>query len=66
MSNETILSGISPGALVDFGQQGKLYVVSIFPNKFWVTDVEADRHNPQAPGWYVGKEAAVKVLESGQ
>lgn len=56
---------IEIGAYVDFGAYGDLYVVKDLGDRFWVTDIESDRHNSDAQGWYIKKSAAKKIIESG-
>lgn len=53
---------IKPGNFVDFGEYGKLYVLKILNDKFWVTDEKLDRNNPNASGWYIKKSFAKKVI----
>ena len=56
---------IEMGSLVDFGAYGKLYVVRNMNNEyFWVTDLEEERFNPNAPGWSINKELAKSIVEN--
>lgn len=66
MKNDNLIAQIKPGDLVDFGGHGALYVISIFLKTFWVTDNKDDRFNCTADGWYVPKQKAVKILETGE
>lgn len=54
------------GDLVDFGPYGKLYVVNGNSRKWWVTNEESERYNPNAAGWYIDPSDAVKIIEKGE
>lgn len=54
---------VEPGDYVDFGAYGKLYVVKTNADigtrkRWWVTDEETERHNPDAAGWFISPEDA--------
>lgn len=54
---------IQKGDYVDFGEYGNLYVVyARDEDTFWVTDEEQDRYNPNASGWIIRQNAAVKII----
>lgn len=53
---------IKVGSYVDFGEYGKLYVLSISGNKLRVTDDKNDVNDPNASGWVINKSFAKKVI----
>jgi len=59
---------IEVGDYVDFGPYGKLYVCDVRPGEqeFWVTDDKFERDNPDAPGWYIRKSLAERIIEKYQ
>ncbi len=63
--NDDIVSPheIKYGDLVDFGSYGDLYVVSSAGDRFWVTDQEEHRTDRDAPGWFINKGSAKKIIE---
>jgi hypothetical protein len=52
---------IKQGQHINFGAYGNLYVCNTNYNEksFWVTDIKADRKNPDARGWSIRKAFAV-------
>lgn len=60
------LNDIRPGDLVNFGAHGDLYVLNTTAGltraKWWVTDVEKDRGNPNAAGWFIEPSYAVEII----
>jgi len=57
---------IKVGDFVDFGEYGKLYILKIVGDKFWVTDEKMDRNDPNASGWYINKSFAQKVISESK
>ena len=56
---------IKVGDYVDFGSYGKLYVnkMDAGTNSIRVTDIESDRSNLDASGWYIDKDFATGIIE---
>lgn len=58
---------VNIGDLVDFGAYGNLYILRTHQgsrgDKYWVTDQESERFNPDASGWYIRHYLARKVIE---
>lgn len=60
---EEILN-INNGDYVDFGPYGQLFVCNnnYEDDKYWVTDLEDDRNNPNAEGWAISKDLAKTIV----
>lgn len=56
---------IQQGDLVDFGPYGKNYVCDpdYSDEYYWITDEPNDRMNPNAEGWSIKKDRAIKIIE---
>lgn len=65
-SQKVLNRNIESGDYVDFGSYGKLYVCFEDGVNFWVTDEEKDRGKYQAPGWFINKKHAEKLIEKGK
>lgn len=62
---------IRVGDYVDFGSYGRLYVVRkdaglTREDLLWVTDIEDDRFNPYARGWFIKERYAERIIERGK
>lgn len=65
---DELVSEIQEGDRVDFGAYGRLYVVKkdaglVSEGMLWVTDIEEDRTNEDARGWYINERYAKKIIE---
>lgn len=58
------ISSIEEGDLVDFGSDGKLYVINTEDySQFFVTDKKEDRLDADADGWYVSANKVKGIIE---
>jgi hypothetical protein len=55
-----MIENIKTGALYDFGDYGRLYVISQSGDTLFVTDERKDRKNPDASGWNIRASYARK------
>jgi hypothetical protein len=60
---ETVADEVRTGDYVDFGIYGKLWVVRAGEDRLWVTDLEKERKNPDAPGWFIRRSYAEKIIK---
>lgn len=62
------IAEVSKGDLVEFENQGQLYVTNINYGgaNFWVTDQEIERYNADnSKGCYVSKHRFIKIIQKG-
>lgn len=55
---------VQAGDYVDFGAYGRLFVLKApMEGKLWVTNIRADRYDSNAPGYYINRNFAKKIIE---